>query len=256
MRTLVSLVSLVLLAVATHAAHAGPPDFRYQLGQKVRQAKPVAVTLFGCKGEITPRVAGGRVIAVEFTITFDDEHPCGELDDADATSLVAVLRDRITAVVGGSPVENAQYGYAWPGADATVLEMPGGDTPDTAAVVWIVKPDAALACWPNDGFAAMWSTFTEGLARGDATSVATTFRFPFPDRAGYGHAFRDARAFARSWREVFDDAFVKGVGDPGPWCTFDPAGSRYTLLVGNELLTATRSHGAWRWTSFEARPKD
>jgi hypothetical protein len=232
LRTL-SITAVSLLALPATAEVTKLGDF--SLGASQAKAKFAKGSAFGCQGSFGQRIdAKNKISGVEFTSS-------GKCKAADVERLVE-------KEYGGKPIVSTdKKAKLWEGKTSAVIVV----TRMSGVTVKLVTPGAGAkrACFPDDGFAAFWKTFKDGLGKADA--AAATFKYPIKDFEGKV-VVKDAKAMAKKWPTLIDadDKKELASGELLPTCSIDV--ETYDLRLANSYVSfeAKKIGDKWMWVEI------
>jgi hypothetical protein len=240
-------------------AHAEPTSLGgFSLGQTVAKGKTsVDAEAYGCKGSAYASVDKKHKVTA---VTFDAEPgSCAGGEDGDMEAAFNKVGDAISADMGGKANANAQGDQLWDGTKISMIENAGGNGgfPIIEIHLLAAGPGAQRACW-DDGFAAFWDGFKQAVTAGDGKQLAASFAFPFKDRTGQVTTIKNAKAFAKRWKELLSDDSVSRLADPNntAWCSLDDGSYAYLLDDPHGLLTAKKGKKGWKWSYVAVQPQD
>lgn len=230
-------IALTLFSIPTHAEVTKLGD--HSLGQVLAKSKFAKGAAFGCTGNFRQEIEKGKVSGVDFTA----EGKCKASD----------IEAQIEKDYGAKPIVSVdKSAKLWEGKTGSVMVV----TAMTGSVT--VKllppgPGAKRACFADDGFAAFWKTFKDGIDKPDA--VAATFKFPVKDYDDKV-VLKDAKALGKKWAAMVDADDKKEItsGKLTPTCAID-LGGIYNLRLGNSNLSfeAKQIGGKWQWVEINSQ---
>jgi hypothetical protein len=240
-------------------AHAEPTSLGgFSLGQSVAKGKMSAdAELYGCKGIASVTVDKKRKVTA---VTFEVEPgSCAGGEDGDSEAAFAKVADAIEADMGVKRLTNMGGDQLWVGTKIAMIESSAGNGSYPLIDIRLVAvgTGAQRACW-DDGFTDFWNGFKQAVAAGDPKQMAASFAFPFKDQTGTLSTIKNAKAFAKRWKELLHDEAVSQIvaESSNAWCSVDDGSYIILLDDPHGLLTAKKGKKGWKWSYVAAQPQD